>query len=429
MCDSEIKDGSQVEDVERGTLHWNIKGYTCTSRPLKAGFGCFLGAAIIYSLVNAFVLIYYEGPVHNVLKKSRDTQAEKRRFEQDFFQAKRDAHLWFQDLARYRGADLKHALEQDWADAPGPLSPYLVWNSTEGAFVCNSTNSDLFADRTSNSPEDSRPVLRLLAALESWRIPAILTLGSLLSFVRDCRLGTDDFDFVVFGRFLRGNVAAGEFAGYPGNGCCIGENITISHSLGTPGISGFELAYMVDVNGLSTKIDIWVAHEEKDDYEVGIWINGKPYSSSKPRPPTYVPAKHPSGARFFIPATALTELEQHYGPRWQYPYSSNYGERWHWFDSLRHFFGWNLSAVIPKNKTMRSHRNWDRTLEPLSVWRNYVRDRLHSNHSVLAENCSCRSVGGGARPAASKTRTSLFCWLGCLFICLVVLVGGARARG
>jgi len=308
------------------------------------------------------------------IRKERETMD---RLERDFFHAKRDARLWIQELTQRRGADLELALKRDGTESPGPLSPYLIWNSTDRAFVCNVTNLARSVTRRGRYPEDARPALRFLAALESLRLPAVLTDGSLLGFVRDCKLGTDDVDFVTFARFMNGTGAAGSNAhflngtGFPGRGCCIGEEIKLFSSFGRPGHSGFELAYNVFDNGLSSPytIDLSVAHEEEDTYEVAISIQNRLYSCSKPRPPTFFPAKHPSGARFFIPATAVTELDLLYGPRWWRPYPDEYGEQWRWSESPRHFLACNFSAPMQPSKPTARQSSWDRPLEPLSSWR------------------------------------------------------------
>lgn len=91
----------------------------------------------------------------------------------------------------------------------GLFAPYLLWSEDYQAYISNSTNANLFFKKARGRLRRMRTAasdrfMRLFAdAAERLGLPIIAHAGSLLSFIRQGELKTDDTDFKTFSRFFK----------------------------------------------------------------------------------------------------------------------------------------------------------------------------------------------------------------------------------
>eukprot|EP00747_Dinoflagellata_sp_TGD_P065433 gnl/TRDRNA2_/TRDRNA2_154356_c0_seq1.p1 gnl/TRDRNA2_/TRDRNA2_154356_c0~~gnl/TRDRNA2_/TRDRNA2_154356_c0_seq1.p1 ORF type:complete len:481 (+),score=52.17 gnl/TRDRNA2_/TRDRNA2_154356_c0_seq1:53-1495(+) len=252
------------------------------------------------------------------------------------------------------------------------FSPFLVWSEIHGAFVSNQTQAELFATRwegvkhlphlddSDRSRADANTEIRaFLDGMIQTGLPPVINRGSLLGFLRSGKLSTDDADFVTFRRFLHPAKHNSSFF----RRCLTPPSLKYMHSVGDVNDAGYEISYSKE----DVKIDLYVAEEGANSYWYPLWIRGREelHRCLAPGPTAFAPAVHiPTGARFFVPTTALLEMQHSYGPLWEMPYEAAYGKKWKWDESVWDFDSCQNKS-FHKQREQQSFSSWDPLLEKL----------------------------------------------------------------
>ena len=220
------------------------------------------------------------------------------------------------------------------------FSPFLAWSDEHGAFVSNATHADLFrarwraGSRQANTSALVDEKIRLfLDGMVKAGLPPVINRGSLLSFLREGRLYTDDVDFVTFRRFIDAQKHSDAFLAH-----CLAPELPWKEHIGTFNGPGYQTRFSVE----NMPFDLYFVEEDVNHYWFPLWKGrgdeAQLYRCIAPGPTGFAPALHEaSGAHFFIPTTAVLEMQYSYGPSWETPYNSNNGTNWNWLNSVRDF--------------------------------------------------------------------------------------------
>lgn len=310
-----------------------------------------------------------------------------------------------QDLFSYHKRWQEQVLECGCTYPRHFFEPYLVWSDRHQAYVSNATQSELFWARFGKFVKRARTLASdslarvMLDAMHRVGLPPILHAGSLLAFIRQGELKTDDFDFKVFPRFFPDTIDKYvdlDVPLRPRNLTIFGwedrpktrikkatrhrkiiRQIRVPGSkqrmwfdeFGVPGEFGYELG--VSVNW--TKFELFMCVEEEDSYWTGLWVRGKLYRCKLPGPTAFAPAVDVlSGARFWIPTSTFLELEYFYGLSWDIPYdSSAHNNTWYWATSVKNFSSCDMknhvTSVDVSSMMPMSRASWDFALNPLAA--------------------------------------------------------------
>jgi len=253
------------------------------------------------------------------------------------------------------------------------FSPYLVWSEKHEAFISNTTNANAwlkrYAGQVSWAPRtrlqttiQNFALKKFLGGMARAQLPPVITAGSLLAFVRQGAMMTEDADFMTFYRFLQPNLTKSNWWGR-----CMSSNMPARWKYSEPSKPGYELAFTYDVGSTRVKIDLFFAQEEEEYSATGFWADGKLYKCILPGPTGFAPAMDVnSGSRFFISTMALLNLEYLYGPSWDKPYKK---VRWTWHDSPADFSSCDLHTPRSTHSSFSSaeDQKWKKSI-PTKAW-------------------------------------------------------------